>query len=125
MRRYRRNLTRRTGMRQTPDFLGFVSKPFLVTYSDGSRAHVSRETRDALLASLSIRESGHRRYRYIGKPIIMHTFAELSRIEPLPEHVRRFAEGQFVFKLRGRLTKELMETVEGMTIRMAKEGLIA
>lgn len=95
-------------------------------YPDGRTRHVSREIRDSLLASLLIREVGFQKYRYVAAPVVLHSLAELSKISIATDPARRFIAGGFIVEYKGhRQYETALETPEGMTIRLAKDGVIA
>lgn len=101
-----------------------ANRQFQVKYPDGRTVHIDRATRDALLASFAIRETGPRRYRYIAKPLVLHSFAELGKLDVDIEDVRRFLEGSFIVQMGDKKMREALETPAGMTIRLAKQGII-
>jgi hypothetical protein len=96
---------------------------FLLTYPDGSRKHIDRETRDQLLLSLQARQIGPQRYRFIGQHKTFHSFSELGelRIESNAP-LRRFLPGSFIFEVHLKRRRELMETPEGMAFRLMNRG---
>ena len=95
---------------------------YLLTYPDGSREHIDRETRDNLLLSLKAKQTGPQKYRFIGETRTFHSFSELGALylEANTQPLRRFLAGRFVFALKGNRHRELMETPEGMAFRMAR-----
>jgi hypothetical protein len=99
-----------------------ISKRYLLTYPDGSRKHIDRETRDTLLLSQSAKKTDEGRYLYVGEVHTYHTFSDMrglyltSREIPL----RRFLSGNFIFELKGKKRRELLETPEAMALRMAQ-----
>lgn len=98
-----------------------IAKKYLVTYPDRSRKYVDRETRDQLILSQDIVKSGVDRYRYTGEVRTFHSFRDLENLY-VPQRtsdLRRFLAGSFIFLLRGHRQRELMETPEGMAIRLA------
>jgi hypothetical protein len=97
------------------------AKRYLLTYPDGSRRHINRETRDSLLLSQSARETAPGRYLYIGEVHTYKTFSQLREISFAPTgSLRSFLAGHFIFELKGKRNRELIETPEGMALRMAK-----
>jgi len=98
-----------------------ASKRFLLLYPDGSRAHISTTERDELLLTSKIRKLDAFRYSYTAQPQVFRSF---QAIEPLRERVqpigifRRFLDGKFIIDHNGKRTVELLESVEGMAIRL-------
>ena len=101
-------------------------RKYLLTYPDGQRRHIDRETRDHLLLSLQAKQTGPDRYRFTGQTKVFHSFSELGELclEPTAP-LRRFIEGSFVFELGTMRRHELMETPEGMAFRMVRDGTVA
>ena len=97
------------------------SKRFLLLYPDGSRAHISTTERDELLLTSKIRKLDAFRYSYTAQPRVFKSFQALEPLEQQVQAigpVRRFLEGRFIIERKGRLTFELLETAEGMAIRL-------
>lgn len=98
-----------------------ATKRFLLCYPDGSNAFIKTAERDVLLNQGSIEHIDSYRYRYTAQPRTFHAFADLEsirqRFEPQQE-VRRFLEGRFIFELGDKRYRELMETPEGMVVRL-------
>jgi len=62
------------------------------------------------------------RYVWVAKPIIYKSFSDLSRfVVKQPGIVRRFLPGSYIVEFKGRRKRELMESPEGMAIRLAPE----
>jgi len=97
------------------------SKRFLLLYPDGSRAHISATERNELLLTSRIQKLDSFRYTYTAQPRVFKSFQAL---EPLKQQVqaigpvRRFLEGHFIFEFKERRQRELLETPEGMAIRL-------
>jgi len=96
------------------------SKRFLLHYPDRSRTHIGVPERDELLLSAKIRKINDFSYEYVGQTQTFHSFADL---EPLRQSVapmvyKRYLPGTFIFDLNKRRIRELMETPEGMAIRL-------
>lgn len=61
------------------------------------------------------------RYTYTAQPRTFHALADLGPIRErfIPTApIRRYLEGHFVFELGDKRSRELMETAEGMAIRL-------
>jgi hypothetical protein len=97
------------------------SKRFILHYPDGSRAHISTSERDELLIAAKISKLNDFSYLYTSQPRIFHSLADL---EPLRQQIqpigpfKRFLAGHFIIERNKRRQHELLETVEGMTIRL-------
>lgn len=104
-----------------------ISKRYLLTYPDGSRKHIDRETRDSLLLSGSAKQTQPLKYLYIGPVQTFHSFADLSRLTiAAPGECRRFLQGNFVIEQSdGQKITERLETPGGMTARLIKQGVLA
>jgi hypothetical protein len=103
-----------------------LSKRYLLTYPDGSRRHINRETRDSLVLSQSARETAPGRYLYTGEVHTYKTFSQLRELSFTPTgSLRNFLAGSFIFELDGKKKRELLETPEAMALRMAKTAAVA
>jgi hypothetical protein len=91
-----------------------------LTYPDGSKKHIGRAERDDLLLSGLARQTSPQKYLYTGQQRTMHSFAELKGLNiGFQEQLkRRFLPGSFVFELRGKRQRELMETPEACGLRL-------
>ncbi len=101
-----------------------ISKNYLLVYPDGSRKHIGRAERDDLLLSGMAKQTAPQRYLFTGQKRTLHSFAELStlKLSFTPENHRRFLPGSFIFEHEGKRYTELMETPEGMAMRMSNKG---
>lgn len=96
-------------------------KSFLIVYPDRSRKHVNAQEREQLYLEGVLAKTGNPQvWRFIGQSHVFRSFAELfvlkATIEPNPR--RRFLPGNFVWKLKGKRKRELMETPESLAARM-------
>lgn len=94
-------------------------------HRNGDREHISREERDSLLYSKSIRKTAQPGcYLYTAKPLTFHSFADMKDYAATHSLrvglVRRFIAGHFIWELNGKQWHELVETPEGMALRMAE-----
>jgi hypothetical protein len=98
------------------------TKRFLLIYADRSRAHISTDERDSLLIAKRIKKLNDFTYEYIAPPLISRTFSQLQDIaahfQPITP-VKRHIEGNFIIERAGKRTRELLETPEGLQIRLA------
>jgi len=97
-----------------------MSKSFTLNYPDGSKGNISASEREHMLLAGEIQAIDDRTYKFIGKPIVLHSFLELARIIPGIEVnlLRRFYPGMFVWELGGKRNRELLESPEAMALRM-------
>lgn len=103
-----------------------MSDPYLLTYKDGTRRHISREERDGLLAAAKIKATAPRRYLFLAPIPKFKTFSAYAEyaesIGKPPECGRRWLAGvNFVLELGGKRFRDLGdcgETEVGMAIRI-------
>jgi hypothetical protein len=97
------------------------SKRFLLLYADGSRAHISTTERDELLLTSKIRKLNEFSYSYIAPARIFHSFQDIEplrqQIQPIGQY-RRFLPGKFIIEFKQKRHTELLESAEGMAIRL-------
>ena len=99
---------------------------FELKYQDGSKKHISREERDDLVLSGLAKLVSGKQYAFTGQPKTFHSFADLGSyqfVNALSQHFRRFLPGSFVIELKGKRTRELLETPEQMAFRGTMESV--
>jgi hypothetical protein len=111
---------------RSPLFLP-VSKHFHLNYPDGSKAHITVGEKNDMLLAGEIQETADKcTFKYIGKEIVLHAFADLRKILPGFETnlLCRFYPGIFVDRVvgfvfeEGHATHELLESPEAMALRL-------
>ena len=83
---------------------------YLIRYSNGFKRHVSRQERDLLLASLQ--QIGPR--EYLSNASLQITIEQTNG--PC------YLEGQFIFELKGRKQRDLMQTERGLLKQLESMG---
>lgn len=100
------------------------TKRFLIHYPDGTREQVPTAEKEQLLLSGELRPIDANRFEYIGhrKTMIFNSFQELSKLAQLlnvtPAQLKRFLAGYFVWEIDEQRLRELMETPEGLQLRL-------
>jgi hypothetical protein len=100
------------------------TKRFLIYYQDGTREQVPTEEKEQLLLAGELRAIDANRFEYIGakKTMIFHDFRELARLAErlnvTPTQLKRFLAGHFVWEIDEQRVRELMETPEGLQLRL-------
>jgi hypothetical protein len=104
-----------------------ISKSYLLTYPDGSRKHIGREERDALLGSASVKQTAPGKYLYTAPAHTFHSFADLSKLAVrFDGPTVNFLPGSFtVVEPDGAQRHERLETPEAMTSRLVRTNQIA
>lgn len=98
-----------------------ANKRFLLLYDDGDRTHITTSERDELLVSGRIRALDSYRFAFTGQKQTFRSFADLAPLKPQfqpAEPFRRYLPGTFIFEFGDKRSRELMETAEGMAIRL-------
>jgi hypothetical protein len=97
-----------------------ISKPYLLTYPDGSRKHITRIERDDLLLAGCARLTAARRYLFTGKSFLFHSLSDLSAMKLLStSNLWHFLPGSFIFELKGKRHSERLETPESLSQRIS------
>jgi hypothetical protein len=98
-----------------------ANKRFLLLYDNGDRTHIGTAERDELLLLGRVRALDSFRFAYIQPKQTFHSFSQLAAIKPQFQPIqpfKRYLPGTFVFEFGEKRSRELMETAEGMAIRL-------
>lgn len=102
------------------------TKRFLIHYPDGTREQVPTAEKEQLLLAGELRPIDANRFEFIGqrKTMVFHDFRDLSKLAQLlnvtPAQLRRFLAGYFVWEIDEQRIRELMETPEGLQLRLPR-----
>ena len=102
-----------------------ISKLYLLTYRDGTRRHISRQERDSLLYSQSIRCTGTSRYLYTAPSTSFRLTATSNTLNQLaisttPATARRYLGGRFIVELKGKRIIDIPETPEYLGFQLSQ-----
>lgn len=103
-------------------------KQFVVSYPDRSKSNISRSERDRLLLSLLIEPIAPNNYRYIGKALSCHQFADLSKIKESyfkPIGQTGYMAGLYIIERGDKRTRETQAYPGEMEIQLREQGAIA
>ena len=99
-----------------------MSKHFTLIYPDHSKANISVSEKEDLLLAGDIQAVDARTYKFIGKVVVLHSFSDLGKLIPgmHTNPLKRFYPGLFIWKLKEHTNRELMESPEGMALRLER-----
>jgi hypothetical protein len=93
---------------------------YTIIYPDNSRGHVNASTKEHMLLAGDLEQIDERLFRITWKPLTLSSFAELIKVMPRMDLATfvRFYPGLFVWLINEVRRKELLESAEGMALRL-------
>lgn len=93
---------------------------YTIIYPDNSRAIVNASVKEQMLLAGDLAQIDERRFRVTWKPVTLRSLTELAQLKMRMDLATfvRFYPGLFIWMLAELRRKELLESAEGMAMRM-------
>lgn len=103
-----------------------MAKRFTVVYPDDSKRNVGRRQKEKMFLAGELRQIDERHFAFIGEVLVVHSLKSLSSL--LSRHAPNasqqpepaFYPGMYVWQLREKRRRELMESPDHMALQLPK-----